>query len=203
MISHQNILESKFQGQLETYWQWCLYHLAFCFHFIVASNCVVLTNVIVHHSHLQSSGSLWIVLHHSVLIIKKYDTVWALLMINILGTIGFCAFYGLQTASSCTISIKYHNNESRKCTNTGSRNRGQCGYDNIYTLSLRVFMCNHKSVIKPLIQTANLLKYKSHKLSDFTTPMHGLCLCYVTENISMLFLRGEFHNFCELDSICK
>ena len=36
---------------------------------------------------------------------------------------------------------------------------------------LRVSMCNHKLIIKPLIQTANLLKHKSYKLSDLT-PMN-------------------------------
>ena len=90
---------------------------------------------------------------------------------------------------SCTTSIKHHNNESRKCTNTGSRNRVQCGYDNMYTLSLRVFMCNHKSVIKPLIQTANLLKYKSHKLSDLI-PMNGLCFNIMSQKISACCFSG-------------
>ena len=48
-----------------------------------------------------STGCVWVALHSLVLIIKKLGTVWAPLVFKVWGPIGFCTFWGLQTATGC------------------------------------------------------------------------------------------------------
>ena len=59
----------------------------------VDENHVVLAYITIHYPCLHISSGLWIILKHSVLIIEKFDTVWALVIMNALGPISVCVHF--------------------------------------------------------------------------------------------------------------